>query len=555
MSSVEFAMGTGAAYTLGLGGLIAQYDSIIIGSGISGLTAATLCARALGEKVLVLEQHHTLGGFTHTFKRGKYEWDTGLHYVGKMDAAEFPRILMDYVTAGKVNWLKMPEPFECFHFPEVKFAQTSGEENLTRDLCKLFPAERAAIEAYFHDIGRAQVWGNLRFAAQVLPWFLAWIPRLLAWPRRRFGRMTLGEYFASHGIYSKNLVAALAGQCGDYGLPPSAASFFVHALIVKHYATGGYYPEGGSKRLGEAARANLSSLGGEILLRHSVEEILVEKGQAVGVRARIRGEEKIFRAKRVISTVGSRQTFQRLLSGSSRVAEELQKIPTGMTMATIYIGLKESAAKLGFQGENHWIFKSNDFEDMLAKHNKLPDGEVQGAYLSFPSLKARSEGPHTAEILIPIGYDYFSKLAQGGWRRRGQEYDEAKAKLAEQTLEFVEEKFPGFRALIDYMEVSTPLSIEHFSRQEGGEAYGLPAVPARYTHGWLGPRTHIKGLYLAGADVLAHGIVGAMMSGLCAVTARDSLPEVIKVFRSIFARKAEFAKSSRMIEEAAASPL
>lgn len=487
----------------------------------------------MGEKVLILEQHHTLGGFTHTFKRGKYEWDTGLHYVGKMEAGQFPRRLMDLITERKVEWLKMPEPFECFHFPGFKFAQSSGRAELIEGIAAIFPQERAVIEKYFHDVGRAQTWGNLKFATQVLPWFMAWVPKLATKFFGDIGQMTLGEYFAKN-VRNPDLAALLAGQCGDYGLAPSEASFFVHALIVNHYATGGYYPEGGSKRLPEAIRAHLQSLGADILLRHEAREILVENGRVSGVRAKFRDEEKVFTAKRVISTVGSRQTFGRLLRQSSFAREEIAKIPTGMTMATIYLGLNDSPAKLGFKGENHWIFKSTNFEDMLRIHNKLPDAEIQGCYLSFPSLKARSEGPHTAEILIPIGHEYFRELAQGGWRRRGAEYDKAKAALAEQTLEFVENKFPGFRALIEYMEVSTPMSIEHFTKHAGGEAYGLPAVPSRYSRKWLGPRTHIKGLYLGGADVLAHGIVGAMSSGLCAVTASDSLPEVIKIFRTLF---------------------
>ena len=42
------------------------WDTIVIGSGMGGMTAAALLARAR-ERVLVLEQHYTAGGFTHTF--------------------------------------------------------------------------------------------------------------------------------------------------------------------------------------------------------------------------------------------------------------------------------------------------------------------------------------------------------------------------------------------------------------------------------------------------------------------------------------------------------
>jgi all-trans-retinol 13,14-reductase len=51
-----------------------KYDAIIIGSGLGGLTTAAILAKE-GKKVLVLERHFKGGGFTHVFKRKKYEWD------------------------------------------------------------------------------------------------------------------------------------------------------------------------------------------------------------------------------------------------------------------------------------------------------------------------------------------------------------------------------------------------------------------------------------------------------------------------------------------------
>jgi phytoene dehydrogenase-like protein len=507
----------------------AQYDSIILGSGISGLTAACLLAKVRKEKVLVLEQHNIVGGFTHTFRRGKFEWDTGLHYVGNMGESDFPRKVMDFVTEGRVSWLKMPEPFELFHFPHFKFGQRSGEKRFIEDLCAQFPGEREVIEKYFKELLRAQIWGTLKFASQILPPFLGWIPRLAAVSLRRYGNRSLGEYFAEH-VKNADLAAVLAGPCGDHGLAPSEASFFIHALIVRHYLNGGYYPEGGSGRLPAALKTHLQKLGVEILTRHQAEEILVEKGRVKGVRALNGGTEKVFRARSVVSTVGLRQTYGRLLGG--KAAREIQNFRKGMTIATIYLGLKESPAKFGFNGENHWLFSTTDFEAMHAQE-KAPAGEVQGCYISFPSLKDKSAQHHTAEIMVPANFDYFLNFSRGGWRRRGADYEERKKELAAAVLEYVERKFPGFKEIIEFTEVSTPLSIDHFTKHAHGECYGLPATTGKYRLKGLGPRTHIKGLYLAGADVLAHGIVGAMMSGLCAVTASGGPLGVIKVFKAI----------------------
>lgn len=513
----------------------AHYDSIILGSGISGLTAAVLLAKVRKEKVLLLEQHNIIGGFTHTFKRGKFEWDTGLHYVGNMGTGDFPRKIMDFVTDGQVDWVKLPDPFDLFHFPKFKFAQREGEDVFINDLVKQFPEDRAAIENYFKDLLSAQIWGTLHFASQILPPFLGWIPKLACWPKRRLGQMRLQEYFRQN-INNPDLAALLAGPCGDYGLAPSEASLFIHALIVRHYLKGGYYPKGGSGTLPVTIKAHLEKLGVDVLTSHQATDILTDRGRVTGVRAHNRGVSKSFSARKVISCVGARQTYGNLLSpatGAARKTEkEITDFPVGMTMATVYLGLKRSPEELGFKGENHWVFAGSDFERMHSAA-PAPEGEVQGCYISFPSLKDRSAKYHTAEIMVPASFEYFLGLSEGRWKKRGAAYEERKAELGLKVLDFVERKFPGFKDLVEFSEVSTPLSIDHFTKHTRGEVYGLPATPARYKLKGLGPRTHIKGLYLAGADVLAHGIVGAMMSGLCAVTAMGNFFGVVKLFRSV----------------------
>jgi phytoene dehydrogenase-like protein len=60
------------------------WDTIIIGSGLSGLTTAAILARK-GKKVLVLEAHDRPGGCLHTFSKHKVHFSTGNHYVGLFD--------------------------------------------------------------------------------------------------------------------------------------------------------------------------------------------------------------------------------------------------------------------------------------------------------------------------------------------------------------------------------------------------------------------------------------------------------------------------------------
>src|SRR5262245_48829968 len=94
-----------------------EADVVVIGSGIGGLTAARMLAEFGGKRVLVLEQHYTLGGMMHEFTReGRYHFGTGVHYL----TAE-PSVL-SYLADGHVQYHRLPDDYDILHFPGFDFA-------------------------------------------------------------------------------------------------------------------------------------------------------------------------------------------------------------------------------------------------------------------------------------------------------------------------------------------------------------------------------------------------------------------------------------------------
>ena len=85
-----------------------NWDAIVIGSGVGGLTAAGLLAGVAGMKVLVLERHSEPGGQSHVFQRDGASWDVGLHYVGGMNEGSRMRAFFDYLSLGQLRWNRMP---------------------------------------------------------------------------------------------------------------------------------------------------------------------------------------------------------------------------------------------------------------------------------------------------------------------------------------------------------------------------------------------------------------------------------------------------------------
>ncbi|MEM1091501.1 MAG: NAD(P)-binding protein, partial [Pseudomonadota bacterium] len=97
-----------------------RYDAVVIGSGMGGLTVAALLSE-LGQRVCVLEQHYTAGGYTHSYERNGYEWDVGVHYIGDVGAPTRTRKMFDFLSSGTLQWAPMDEEYDRFFVGDKVF--------------------------------------------------------------------------------------------------------------------------------------------------------------------------------------------------------------------------------------------------------------------------------------------------------------------------------------------------------------------------------------------------------------------------------------------------
>ena len=117
-----------------------------------------------------------------------------------------------------------------------------------------------------------------------------------------------------------------------------------------------------------------------------------------------------------------------------------------------------------------------------------------------------------------MDWDLFQKWQDSRWKKRGDEYEAFKTKMTEALVRQLTDAVPGLADKIDYVELSTPLSTDHFCRPVRGSIYGLEPTPERFATPWLRPRSPISGLFFSGSEVSTVGVIGAMMGGvLCAV--------------------------------------
>lgn len=502
-----------------------MYDAIVIGSGIGGLTTAGLLARVAGKRVLVLERHTEPGGLTHTFRRDGASWDVGVHYIGQVGPGDRTRAYFDYLSGGQLEWNRMPEAYDRFVYPGIDLSAVSDPEQYERTLIRAFPDEAAAVSRYFKDVRRTAAWTTLGFVGAMVPPRFAPALNLLQRLTGRTATSTTKDYLDAR-FRSPELKAILTGQWGDYGLPPSRSAFAVHAMIVAHYLDGAWFPRGGSARIARTFEKGIEQTGGAVRVAHEVTEILTEGGAAVGVRALDRRgpetHERIHRAPVVVSAIGAPTTFQHLLPtdgavgrATARARDTIRRLGAGSSATTVYLRLKADPRTIGVDGGNVWVGRGLDHDAAGTSERALLEGEPQEVFISFPSLKSGQE-PHTAEIVSFCSAEPFHPWAHRPRGNRGPDYSALKERIASGMLALAESAVPGLTDLVDYMEISTPLTYEDYTAHPAGAFYGLPATPLRYTSPSLGPRTAVPGLLLSGQDAGSEGVVGAMMGGVAA---------------------------------------
>lgn len=499
-----------------------HYDAIVIGSGIGGLCTAALLSR-LGQKVCVLEQHYTAGGYTHSYENQGYEWDVGVHYVGEVHRPwSLLRKVFDSISDGALQWAEMDKVYDQIHLGDESFDFVTGKSEFINRLAKHFPEERTAIEQYVALITRLSQSTPTFFLGLTLPRPLGrFYARLRRWflPKECFqsSKEVLDGLTQNH-----KLKAVLVGQWGDYGLPPSESAFIMHAMVAKHYLAGGAYPVGGSWAIAKSIIPVIQQSGGEVFTYAGVDQIVIEQGVARGVKL-CNGD--VIRADKVVSNAGYMPTRNRLIPAASRARfeQDFQGVPLSSAHLCIYAGFKGDAEALGLDSTNLWIYPGSDHDAQMQASRARPEADFPLIYISFPSTKdpewkKHYPGKSTVEIVTIGSMEQFRAWLGTEWGKRGDDYEALKESISQRLLAVLYKHRPALRDALDFYELSTPLSTQWFQWNEQGEIYGLDHTPARFKAIGLHTQTPIKNLYLTGADVVTAGVGGALMAGVMTAT-------------------------------------
>jgi all-trans-retinol 13,14-reductase len=410
-------------------------------------------------------------------------------------------------AGGAIKFASLGAVYDTIHFPgnfAVQFARPQAALQL--ELEDKFPGSSKDIEAFFAVLADAERAGRAIFAQRAMPSLLAkvygmWHQReILKWWGRTSAEV-LDEL-----VSDPKLRAVLLAQRANYGgTTATEMSFGVHALIMRHYFNGAYYPVGGARVFAEA----LEKVGGAIRLKAKVQELLVENGTVVGVRLE---DATRIRAPRVFSDAGARNSVDLLPADmrKSEWAREILSFAPSVCHVGLYLGFEGDIRTSGASASNHWFHETWDI-DAGVWHDPMAEPSASGLFVSFPSLKDPAYDPgnkqrHTAEIVAMTSWDAFARWRESTRRNRPEEYTAFKAAIETNLLAQFARYFPALAPMVVARELSTPLTTSSFIGSQQGAIYGLEVSPRRFLSESLRAKTPVPGLFLTGQDIVTPGV-------------------------------------------------
>lgn len=423
-----------------------KYDVVIIGSGFGGLACAHLLAQA-GLGVLVLEAHWQPGGCLQSYQRKGHGFDTGMHYIGGLDEGQQLHDIFNKLGLLKLPWHRLDsDGFDMITIGGRTFRLAEGFEHFVDVLAEDFPHQRKALQHYVDMLQGPDA-----------------DPSVNAW-------QWLQEIFSD-----PLLIDVLSGSCLKTELRRDTLPLFAFAHSQKSFIQSSWRLRGDSSSIVSSLIGDIRRMGGDVVCRAQVQQLLVKDGRIVAARC---SNGETYEADTFISDIHPAQTMamvdsERIQNGIYR--RRLEMLENSYGMYTYSLVLKPGV--LRYFNHNKFVYRGGS-------------PWYDGAQRVMLSCRVPEDGSDYATLLDLLTPGEADPMA-----------------LAETVV-------PGLRDMVSEQYVSTPHTWQRFTHTPGGSAYGIRKDSRQPMMTILSPKTPISNLLLTGQNVVLHGLEGVAMTAI-----------------------------------------
>ena len=447
-----------------------EYDVIVIGSGLAGMTSANILARQ-GYSVLLLEHHYQLGGMATWFKRQNgHIFDISLH--------GFPYGML---KSCRKYWTQeiadniVPLRGVRFENPQFSLETTFTRDDFTRLLIEKFGIESETVKNFFDTARKMNFFDD----------------------QGKTTRELFEEFFPGRDDVVRLLMEPISYANGSTLEDPA----ITYGIVFSNFMQKGAYTfRGGTDHLVKLIKAEMERNGVDVRIRTQVEKIEVTPDRRVTgvvVNGRRIG------CKAIMSNSNIKGTILNLVGEEHfdpEYVEETKAVRLNNSSTQVYIALKPGD-ELDFCGDLlfHSEHKGFDIKAMLSK-------EVSSRTFSFyyPETRPGSE----RSLIVSSTNANFSDWAN----LPDDQYEADKNHLIETTLDCLEQYVPNIRERVDHLEASTPRTFQRYTQHLQGASFGTKFEGLKVSKELP---EQIEGLYHAGSvGIIMSGWLGAVNYGV-----------------------------------------
>ena len=487
-----------------------EYDVIIIGGGLSGLTAASLLAKR-NLTVAVVEKSYNPGGSCGVFKRGQVTFDNGAAMLYGFGEKGF--------NAHRFVFNCLEEPIDiirhdllyCVNFKGKKIRFWPDVDKFADELSEIYPAEKEAIHRFYRDMlkiyqhvmmetptytsadetnGKAALKSMLKHPGSYIR-FLGYL--------NRSAKSLLSKYFKDPEIF-KFFDKLTSTYC--YATVEEAPAVLAAVMFVDNHIGGSYYPAGSTLFLPGKLEKVIEQNGGDMLLEKEAVSIIFENGKPAGVTL---ADGSTLKAKNIIYSGTVWNLYGKLLdpayTTSKRRDWAKSQVPTYPSVVLYSVVDREVIPE-----------DTAPIEMLIGNPDKLDESEVTVYTMSIDDKTLCAEDEHTVLAIGPT-FESWDTVSSA-------EYQSKKQKEQERLIAVLERRFPGFGQAVRYAEVATPRTIERYTLKNGGAVAGPKQMLGQHLFKRQHIRTKWDNLFCCGeSTVMGAGTPTVTISGLSAANA------------------------------------